>query len=69
MLGERDGEVRELRRFDLHGSAYVDVSVAYPDGVLESARLGIESVPEDLEVGDRVTVTRAVNMIVSIRRP
>jgi hypothetical protein len=37
--------------------------------VLETARLGAESIPEDIEVGERVMVSRAVNMIVGIRRP
>lgn len=69
MIGEREGVVREVRGLDIHGSKYVDVTVGYPDGVLETGRLGAESIPEDLEVGDRVMVSRAVNMIVGIRRP
>jgi len=59
----------EVRPWDVHGVAYVDVTVAYPDRVLETARLGPESVPEDLRVGERVLVSKAVNMIVAIRRP
>jgi hypothetical protein len=47
---------------------YVDVTVVYPDRRLETARLGPESAPEDLEAGERVMVTKAVNMIVGIRR-
>jgi len=47
---------------------YIDVTVGYDDGTSEVARLGTESVPEDVAVGDRVAVMRAVNMIVSIRR-
>ncbi len=61
--------VREVRRFEVHGSPHVDVVVGYEDGVLETARLGAESVPDGLQVGERVMVGRAVNMIVSIRRP
>lgn len=61
--------MREVREFDLHGTRYVDVTVAYPEEVLETARLGGESVPDRLQQGERVLVTRAVNMIVSIRRP
>jgi hypothetical protein len=37
--------------------------------MLETARLGGESVPDRLSEGERVLVARAVNMIVSIRRP
>ena len=69
MFGERDGVVRDLRRLEIHGSPYVDLTVAYEGDVLEIARLGTESIPEDLQVGERVMVSRAVNMIVSIRRP
>ena len=58
-----------MRHLDVHGARYADVTVGYPDGVLESARLGAESIPEDLQVGERVLVSRAVNMIVAIRRP
>ena len=43
-------------------------TVVYPDRRLETARLGPESIPEDLEAGERVIVTKAVNMIVGIRR-
>jgi hypothetical protein len=68
-MGEREARVREVREFDLHGTPYVDVTVAYPDEVLETARLGGESVPVGLQEGERVLVARAVNMIVSIRRP
>jgi hypothetical protein len=68
MLGERDAVVVEVKPWDVHGVGYVDVTVVYPDRMLETARLGPESVPEDLRAGDRVTVTKAVNMIVGIRR-
>jgi hypothetical protein len=68
MLGEREGTVRELRLLDVHGARYADVTVVYPDGVLETARLGAESIPDDLEAGEQVWVSRAVNMILAIRR-
>jgi hypothetical protein len=68
-MGEREATVREVREFDLHGTRYVDVTVAYTDQMLETARLGGESVPDRLQEGERVLVARAVNMIVSIRRP
>ena len=68
MLGELEAVVVEVRPWDVHGVGYVDVTVVYPDRVLETARLGPESVPEDLVAGERVMVTKAVNMIVGIRR-
>jgi hypothetical protein len=69
VLGQREGTVRDVRHLDVHGARYADVTVEYPGGVLESARLGAESIPEDLQVGEQVLVSRAVNMIVAIRRP
>ena len=68
-MGERDAVVREVKPWDVHGVGYLDVTVGYADGGLEVARLGPESVPEGLRPGDPVVVSRAVNMIVSIRRP
>ena len=68
MLGEREAVVFEVMPWDVHGVGYVDVTVVYPDRMLETARLGPESLPQDLEAGERVMVTKAVNMIVGIRR-
>ena len=68
MFGELEAVVVEVKPWDVHGVGYVDVTVVYPDRVLETARLGPESVPEDLKGGERVMVTKAVNMIVGIRR-
>ncbi len=69
MLGEREAVVVEVKPWDVHGVGYVDVTVAYQDRSLETARLGPESVPQELQVGEPVLVHRAVNMIVSIERP
>lgn len=68
MLGEREAVVVEATPFDIHGVAHVDVTLVYPDRVLESARLGRESTPVDLRPGEVVVVTKAMNTIVSIRR-
>jgi hypothetical protein len=69
MLGQQEAVVVEVRPWDVHGVGYVDVTVVYPDRVLETARLGPESVPDDLRAGENVLVSRAVNMIVAITRP
>jgi hypothetical protein len=68
VLGERRAVVVEVRPWDVHGVGYVDVTVAYQDRQIETARLGPESVPEDLRAGEEVVVHRAVNMIVAIER-
>lgn len=68
VLGEQEAVVLEVKPWDVHGVGYVDVTVVFPDRSVENARLGAESIPENLEAGERVMVSRAVNMIVSIRR-
>lgn len=68
MLGEIEGVVVEVKPWDVHGVGFVDVTVVYRDRTTETARLGPESVPENLEPGESVLVSKAVNMIVAIRR-
>lgn len=60
--------VIEVRGWDVHGVGYIDVTVAYRDRSVETARLGRESVPPDLAAGDEVVVSKAVNMIVGLRK-
>lgn len=69
MIGEEEAQVREVKPFLLHGVTYFDVTVAYPDGRVEAARLGPEGVPDELRAGEQVLAMRAANMIVSLRRP
>jgi hypothetical protein len=67
-LGEQEAIVIEVKPWDVHGVGYIDVTVTYRDRSVETARLGRESVPRDLEAGDEVMVSKAVNMIVGLRR-
>ena len=69
MLGEQEAVVLAVRPWDVHGVGHVDVTVAYADRTVETARLGRESVPEDLAVGDQVLVAKAMNVVVEVRRP
>lgn len=69
MLGEREAEVLEVTPVEIHGVPYADVTLAYRDGVVASARLGRESVPVDLAAGEAVWVQAAMNVIVGLRRP
>jgi hypothetical protein len=68
VLGEQEAMVIEVKPWDVHGVGYIDVTVAYRDRSVETARLGRESVPDDLEAGDEVLVDKAVNMIVGLRK-
>ncbi len=69
MLGEQEALVLDVKAWDVHGVGYVDVTVAFRDRSIETARLGRESVAEGLEAGEEVLVDRAVNVIVAVRRP
>jgi hypothetical protein len=69
VLGEREAVVREVKAFDLHGVTYYDLALTFADGSTQSARLGSEGVPDGLKAGDRILVTMAANMVVSLRRP
>jgi hypothetical protein len=68
MMGEQEAMVLEVKPFDLHGVGYSDVKVAYRDRTVDEARLGPEGVPENLQPGEIVMVTRVANMVVSMRR-
>ena len=68
MLGAAEALVVDVGAFDVHGVGYVDVTVAYRDRSVATARLGRESVPPDLAKGDQVVVRLASNMIVAIER-
>lgn len=69
MLGEEEAVVLEVKPFDLHGVRYHDLAVGFPDRSVQHARLGPESVPDDLQKGERVLATRVANMVISVRRP
>ena len=47
---------------------HVDVTLVYPDRTVETARLGSESVAEGLVAGDRVLVSKAMNVVIEVRR-
>lgn len=68
MLGEAEAVVVEVSPLNVHGVSYVDVTVAFRDRSVATARLGSESVPSDLRAGEQVVVRTAVNTIVAIDR-
>jgi hypothetical protein len=68
MMGESDVEVVDVRRVDVHGVVYVDLAIRFPDGTAAQARLGSESVPDDLRAGEHVLAMRVAQMVVSVRR-
>jgi hypothetical protein len=61
--------VAEIRPYEIHGSPYVEVALAFADRTFEKAQLGAESVPDGLQPGDAVVVRSAMNVIVAVERP
>lgn len=68
MLGERRAIVQETSPFAIHGAPMRDVTLVYEDGQVDQARLGQESAPADLRVGERVLVRSVMRTIVEIVR-
>ncbi len=68
MLGEQEAVLVEIRPWDVHGVGHVDVTLVYPDRTVETARLGSESVTVGLVAGDRVLVSKAMNVVIEVRR-
>jgi hypothetical protein len=69
VLGERRAIVLDVKGWDVHGVPHVDVTLGFPDRSVQTARLGRESIPEDLRQGDEVLVSSAMSVVVAIRRP
>ena len=68
VLGEQEAVLMEIRPWDVHGVGHVDVTLVYPDRTVETARLGSESVAVGLVAGDRVLVSKAMNVVIEVRR-
>ena len=68
MMGDSEALVVEVKPWDVHGVAHVDLTFVYPDRSVETARLGRESAPADLTAGEHVVVIKAMNVVVEVRR-
>lgn len=68
MLAARDAVVAEVRRYEIHGSPFVEVALAFEDRTFQQAQLGAESVPDGLAPGDRVIVRYAMQVVVALER-
>ena len=69
MLGEQEATTLVVESVDVHGVIYMDVTLRLQDDTVETARLGLESVPQGLRPAEKVMVVRAANVVVSLRRP
>jgi hypothetical protein len=68
MLRDEEAVVVDTKPFNLHGVHYQDVTITYPDRSFDHARLGPESVPENLQPSEVVLAMKVSNMVVSHRR-
>ena len=67
MLGEAEALVVDVRPFDVHGVGYVDVTVAFRDRTVETARLGAEECARPIfGPGSRWSSRLVANMVVSL---
>ncbi len=69
--GTREGVVRRIQPVSIHGQISLDVICVDPDaldGQANVARLGPESIPKDLEPGDRILVHFLMGVATSVTR-
>jgi hypothetical protein len=72
LKGTKDALVTKVKPVSIHGQISLDVYFVDPDdpqGQVSLARIGPESVPKDLEKGQRVTLHYMLGVVTSITRP
>jgi hypothetical protein len=71
LKGTRDGVLKRIQPVSIHGQISWDVffsDVEDPEGQLHVARIGPESVSNNLEPGDRIQVEYLVGVPVKVTR-
>jgi hypothetical protein len=71
LKGSRQGVVQKIQPISIHGQISFDVfwlDPEDPDQELRHARVGNESVPKGMEVGDRVTMHYLMGMVTQITK-
>lgn len=71
LKGTREALVTKVQPVSIHGQISLDVYFVDPEdpqGQVSLARVGPESVPKDLEAGDRVTLHYLVGAVTAITR-
>ena len=72
LKGTKSVLVTKVQPVSIHGQISLDVSFIDPDdsqGQVSLARIGPESVPKNLEAGERVTLHYMVGVVTAITRP
>ena len=71
LKGTKQAQVTRVQPVSIHGQISLDVYFIDPDdsqGQVSLARIGPESVPRDLEAGDRVVLHYMLGVVTSIER-
>ena len=71
LKGSRQGVVQKIQPVSIHGQISFDVfwlDPEDPDQELRHSRVGNESVPKNMEVGDRVTMHYLMGMVTQITK-
>jgi hypothetical protein len=71
LKGSRIGIVKKVQPVSIHGQISLDVYFADiddPDGQISLARLGPESIPRNLEAGDRVELHYLLGVVTQITK-
>jgi len=69
LKGTKEAQVTRVQPVSIHGQISLDVYFVDPDdsqGQVSLARIGPESVPRDLEAGDRVILHYMLGVVTSI---
>jgi hypothetical protein len=72
LKGTRDALVTKVQPVSIHGQISLDVYYVDPDDEqshVRVARIGPESAPRDIEVGQRVTLHFLLGAVTAITRP
>ena len=71
LKGTKEAVVQKIQPVSIHGQISLDVYYADPDdsqAQIRVARIGPESVPRNLEAGDRVTLHYLLGIVTQITR-
>jgi len=71
LKGTRAAIVKKIQPVSIHGQLSLDVyfvDAEEPEGQVSLARIGQESVPRDIEAGDRVNLHYLVGVVTSITK-
>ncbi len=71
LKGSRAAILRRIQPVSIHGQISLDVYFSDaddPDGPVSTARVGGESVPRDLEPGDRIELHYLMGVVTEVRK-